>query len=236
MFGLIPVALAFITRKNLTENPDFIRNAEARKVHHHHRIPNLKQLFITPRIAWQTIGIMLMAMVEEAGYDGIISWMPSMMQKKLHTNVTNSSLWMISTIIGFTLGAIVFGKLLDKKGPRIAFSTFFIISAISVFAIPLSFNAITLVIAATVVGFFVAATYSGYGVLVSRLYPMNIRVTANNLIENVGSCIGGLAPMAIGFMMQYSSIMMIMIMLSLMFIVSLAVMWSIPNLKKLSKV
>ncbi|URL61039.1 MFS transporter [Acetilactobacillus jinshanensis] len=234
LFGLIPVALAFITRKNLNENPDFLKNVRERRLHHHHRIPNLKRLFETPKIAWQTIAIMIMAMVEEAGYDGLLSWLPSMMQKQLHVSVTDSSLWTIATVIGVGAGAIAFGKLMDAKGARFAFTTFFIASAISVYAIPMSFNAITLIIAATIVGFFVTATYSGYGVVISRLYPMDIRATANSFIENMGTLFGGFAPMAIGFMMQYSSIKMIMLMLSLMFILSLVVMLSIPNLKKLS--
>ena len=143
------------------------------------------------------------------------------------------------TIIGTTLGMIVFGKIMDRWGPRWAFSLFLIGAALVVYTIVMSDSSLTLLLAATLVGFFAGATYSGYGTIVSSLYPMEIRVTANNLIMSAGKAIGGFSPVLIGFLMDYYSLFSVMACLSGLYILSLIMMFSIPNLKnfneKLSK-
>lgn len=233
LFGLIPVVLAYYVRRHLKENPRFIDDVNERKRKHQQRA-RFSELFKTPRIAYQTVAIIVMALVESAGYYGLMSWLPSIMQKQMHLNISKSSLWMIVTIIGVTLGMIVFGKIMDNWGPIIAFSIFLVSAAAVMYLFTLAFNAITLMLAAAVVGFFAGGTYSGFGVVISHLYPMNIRVTANSFIESTGKAIGGLSPIVIGFLMDKYSLTTIMLCLSVLYLISLTVMFTIPNLKRTS--
>ncbi|URL61383.1 MFS transporter [uncultured bacterium] len=230
LFGLIPIVLAFFVRLNLKENPKFVHNAKALKKTHQKRVP-FSRLFATPKIAWQTIAIIMMVVVEAAGYYGVLNWMPSIMQQKLHISITKSSLWMIVTIVGISLGMVVFSKIMDKWGPRWAFTIFLVGAAIFMYTIVMANNGITLLIASTLVGFFAGATYTGFGVIVSKLYPMNIRVTANSFIMSCGKAIGGFSPVVIGYLMDHYSLMAIVVFLSVLYVISLFAMLSIKNLR-----
>ena len=232
LFGLIPVILAYLVRKHLKENPAFIDNIKKRKLTRHTRRARFSELFSSPRITYQTIAIIFMSLVESAGYYGLMNWLPSIMQKQMHLSISKSSLWMILTIIGVTLGMIVFGKIIDEYGPKIAFSIFLISAAVVMYTFTLAFNALTLMLAATVVGFFAGGTYSGFGVIISKLYPMDIRVTANSFIESTGKAIGGFSPLIIGLLMDKYSLTTIMLCLSVLYLLSLTIMFTIPNLKR----
>src|SRR5699024_12637172 len=62
----------------------------------------------------------------------------SIMQQKLGLTVAGSSVWMIATIIGMSIGMLTFGSILDYFGPRRAFGIFLLASAIAVFSITLA--------------------------------------------------------------------------------------------------
>lgn len=74
--------------------------------------------------------------------------------KQLNLNVSNSSLWMISTIIGMSIGMMTFGSIFDYFGPRRAFAIFLIGSALMVYTLSLAQNMTMLLIIGAVVGFF----------------------------------------------------------------------------------
>ena len=230
LVGLIPVVLAYLTRRNLKENPNFIINAKRRKQRKHQT--SIKELFKTPALTYQTLAIVSMVAVECFGYYGIMNWLPTIMQKQLHISASKSSVWMIVTIVGITLGMIAFGKIMDYWGPRTAFTIYLIVAACTVYLITAATGAITLLLASTLVGFFAGGTYSGFGAMISRLYPMRIRVTANGFIVSLGKAIGGLSPIIIGFIMDHYSLMAVMITLSVLYILSLIIVLSIKNLKR----
>lgn len=228
VFGLVPVALIYFIRRHLHESHAFL-TAQA------HREPGkLRQLFATPRLAYQTGALMVMTTVQIAGYYGLMNWLPSIMQKRLGLTVSGSSLWMIATIIGMSLGMLVFGHVLDQLGPRLAFAIFLIAAAIALFGILLTTNRLTLLVAGATLGFFSDGMYGGYGAMVSRLYPTEIRTTANNCIVNVGRLIGGFSSVIIGFLMDHGTLLMVMGFLSCLYLISLAAMLSIPNLRHLT--
>ncbi|MGL5900232.1 MAG: MFS transporter, partial [Lactobacillaceae bacterium] len=229
--GLIPVVLAFLVRKHLQESPIFLaskQNAENKE-----KI-SLSELFTTGKQSYQTIALMFMVVVQIAGYFGLMNWLPTIMQKQLKINVSGSSIWMIATIIGMSIGMMTFGTILDRLGPRMAYSIFLIGSAISVFLITLTFNEATLILAGAVLGFFSNGMFGGYGAIISRLYPTHIRATANNLIVNVGRAIGGFSSVVIGFLMEHYNLLITMSFLSALYFCSLAVMFTIPALKGLN--
>lgn len=234
VFGLVPVGLTYFIRRHLHESDEFIaaRKAEVDPK----KTVRISALFKTPKLAYQTIALMVMVVVQIAGYFGLMNWLPSIMQQKLGLSVSGSSVWMIATIVGMSIGMMTFGSILDYFGPRRAFGIFLIASAIAVFGITLAFNQITLLIAGAILGFFSNGMFGGYGAVISRLYPTEIRSTANNVIVNVGRAIGGFSSVAIGFLMDHYSLMVVMGFLAVLYLISFVTMLTIPNLKRLGQV
>ena len=231
LIGIIPIFFAFIIRRNLKESQEFIDTMQRKdrpKV-------SIKKLFATPRLAWQTGALIVMVIVQIAGYYGLINWLPSIMQKQLGLSVSKSALWTIVTFVGMSIGMMTFGTILDKFGPRKAFGMFLLIAAVAVYGITFAFNAATLLLAATVLGFFSNGMYCGYGVIISRLYHIEIRSTANNFIMGCGRAIGGFSPAVIGLLMENHSLLLIMGTLSVLYLISFSAMMSIPGLRNMQQ-
>ena len=76
--------------------------------------------------------------------------------------------------------------------------------------------------------------FGGYGAIISRLYPTEIRSTANNIIMNVGRAIGGFSSVAIGLLMDHFNLAVTMGFLSALYVISFIVMISLPGLRQLS--
>jgi MFS family permease len=226
LFGIIPVFIIFFIRRHLKESDTFIK---ASKEKH----GSVKELFETPKIAYQTFALMIMAIVQIAGYFGLMNWLPTIMQKQMNLQVASST-WMIATILGMCAGMFTFGWILDTLGPRLAFGIFLVCSAIGVFVLTLPNNMLTLVIAGAIVGYFSNGMFAGYGAVVSHLYPTEIRATANNVIMNTGRCIGGFSSLAIGWILDNHNVMTVMIFISALYVISLVAMLSISNLRQVN--
>lgn len=234
LFGLIPVLLTYFIRRHVHESEEFLQvkqqqQTSVQKV-------SVLALFQTPQRTYQTLALMLMVIVQIAGYFGLMNWLPSIMQKRLGLSISGSSLWMITTIVGMSIGMMTFGKILDYFGPRRAFGIFLLASALSVFGITLAFNQITLLLAGAILGFFSNGMFGGYGAVISRLYPTAIRSTANNVIVNVGRAIGGFSSVVIGFLMDNYSLLVVMSFLSILYVISFLTMLSIPSFRHLGKI
>ncbi|MCL8494937.1 MFS transporter [Apilactobacillus sp. F1] len=228
LFGLIPVALAYFIRRHLKESP--VYEAEVKK---NNKLPHVSfsELFKTPQLAWQTIVITIMVIVENAGYYGLMIWLPTIMQKQLHVSISKSSLWMIATIVGISLGMISFGYIMDKIGPRVAFAFFILSAAVAIYGIAIAHSAMTLLVFSALAGFFAAGFYGGFGAIISRLYPTNIRTTANNMIMAIGKSVGGFSPVLMGLLMAKFSLIQIMVFMSLMYLVAVIAMLTLKKLR-----
>lgn len=227
VIGVLPVLLVLVIRHGLKE-PETFQAAKATK-----KATKLRNLFETKQLTWQTIGLSTMVTVQIAGYFGLMNWLPSIMQAQLGLSVSGSSLWMVSTIVGMSLGMLTFGIIMDKLGPRTAFTLFLICSALSVFLLVLARSQWSLVAAAVVVGYFINGMYGGYGAIISSLYPTEIRATANNFIMNLGRAVGGFSSIIIGFLMDHYQLSAVIIFLSSIYLVSLVVLWTLTGVKEL---
>jgi MFS family permease len=230
VIGVLPVILVLFIRRGLKEPEAFQTSSKEKK-----RSGDFSLLFKDMKTAWQTIGLSLMVMVQIAGYFGLMNWLPSIMQKQLGLSVSGSSMWMICTILGMSFGMLTFGNVMDKFGIRISFVIFLICSALSVFLIVLAKGEWSLLVSTVIVGYFINGMYGGYGAIISRLYPTEIRATANNFIMNIGRAVGGFSSIIIGFLMDNYSLMVVVIFLSIIYVFSLCVMLSISGLRKLEK-
>lgn len=192
LFGFLPIAMIlwsqfFVNEKTITERDTETASTQKTKT----TKPQIRELFETSALRRLTISLMIMATVQIAGYFGMMNWLPTMMQTQLGVSVSDSSAWMIATIIGMCIGMFVFGQLIDRIGPRKSFGLFLICSAVSVYLFTLSNTQVTMILGGAIVGFFVNGMFSGYAAVTTLLYPQRIRTIANNTILNVGRAIGG---------------------------------------------
>lgn len=224
LFGLVPVVLTVFIQKHLKESDSF----KAIKTENKGKISDL---FKTRQLTHQTLILMWMAIVQIAGYFGLMNWLPTIMQKKLNLTVAGSSSWMIATIIGMSLGMLTFGQILDKLGPKVAFGLFLIASSLAVYVLTIPTTLASLTLVGAVVGYFSNGMFTGYGAVVSRLYPPEVRATANNVIMNTGRCIGGFSSIVIGFILAHYSIMTVMLFISVLYILSFLAMLTVKNLR-----
>lgn len=232
LLGVIPVILTYFLRRHVKETPDFI--AAQKKENSSKNKPSFKQLFNTPHKAAQTLGLMVMTIIQIAGYFGLMNWLPVIVQKQQGLSVSGSSLWMVSTILGMSIGMVVFGQAMDKFGPRISFAIFLLGSASVMFAILFARTNASMLFIGAIIGFFSNGMFGGYGAVISQLYPTEIRSTANNLIMNVGRAIGGFSSVAIGLLMDHFNLGVTMGFLSALYIISFIVMMSLPGFRQLT--
>ena len=231
LFGVVPVVLTYFVRRHVKESEEFLA-AHKRAEETSEKI-SFGRLFETPHLALQTLGLMLMTIVQIAGYFGLMNWLPSIVQKKQGLSVSGSSYWMIATIIGMSIGMMVFGTIMDKIGPRWAFGIFLLGSAVVVFAIVNVTSYWAILLAGALTGFFSNGMFGGYGAVISQLYPTEIRSTANNLIMNTGRAIGGFSSVIIGVLMDHYNLYVVMGFLSALYIISFLVMISLPGLREI---
>lgn len=231
LFGVVPVVLTYFVRRHVKESDEFL--AAHKKAEERSEKISFSRLFETPRLALQTLGLMLMTIVQIAGYFGLMNWLPSIVQKKQGMSVSGSSYWMIATIVGMSIGMMVFGTIMDKIGPRWAFGIFLLGSAVVVFAIVNVTSYWAMLLAGALTGFFSNGMFGGYGAVISQLYPTEIRSTANNLIMNTGRAIGGFSSVIIGALMDHYNLYVVMGFLSALYIISFLVMITLPGLKEI---
>ncbi|MFJ5624351.1 MFS transporter [Peribacillus loiseleuriae] len=227
--GVLPVIFAFIVRKNLDESPEWVEAQKQKKFVSKQEKGKLLQLFETPRTAMTTISLAIMATVQIAGYNGLMIWLPSMLQQSQGLSVSSSALWTISTAVGMIIGMLTFGQFMDRFGAKRAFGIFLLASACAVFLYSYAEGSVGVLIGGAIVGFFSNGMFAGYGALISSYYPVQIRSTATNTIFNFGRAIGGLSPILVGYILQSYDMTVAMTYLAVLYIISFVVMLSLKN-------
>ena len=230
LFGFLPVAMIiwahfFVDADAITE-----RGAEDQSLVEQDK-PRIKELFATPELRRLTLSLMVMATVQIAGYFGMMNWLPTMMQTQLGISVSDSSQWMIATIVGMCIGMFVFGQMLDRIGPRKSFGIFLGSSAVAVYLFTLANTTWMMILGGAIVGFFVNGMFTGYAAVTTLLYPQRIRTIANNTILNIGRAVGGFSSVIIGMILEQSGVLMVMLFLASLYVISLITMLSIPDLR-----
>ncbi|MFJ7982918.1 MFS transporter [Lysinibacillus xylanilyticus] len=227
--GVVPVIFAFIVRKNLEESPEWLAAQKNKKIEKQHEKGKLAQLFKTPQTSMTTITLIVMATVQIAGYNGLMIWLPSMLQKSQGLSVSSSALWTISTAVGMIIGMLTFGRFMDRFGAKRAFGFFLLASACAVFLYSYATGGVAILIGGAIVGFFSNGMFAGYGALISSFYPVQIRSTATNTIFNFGRAIGGFSPIFVGYILQSYDMTIVMIYLATLYCISFIVMLTLKK-------
>lgn len=228
--GVIPVIFAFFVRRNLKESPQWL--AARKRKPSIEKKGKLLQLVNTPRTAFTTISLAIMATVQIAGYNGLMIWLPSMLQKSQGLSVSSSALWTISTAVGMIIGMLIFGRFIDKFGLKASYGTFLIASAMAVFFYAYATSSTAVLVGGAIVGFFSNGMFAGYGALISRYYRVDVRSTATNSIFNFGRALGGLSPILVGYILQHANMSVAMMYLAGLYCVSFLVMLSLSDGKE----
>ncbi|MGX7107622.1 MFS transporter [Hutsoniella sourekii] len=228
LFGFAPLLIVAYMKWGLEDEAVFYPSAKSQASDNK---PGLSVLFKDKATSYQTLVLMAMATVQIAGYFGMMNWLPTMMQELTGASVQNSSIWMVATILGMSLGMVVFGRGLDYFGPRLMFGLYLVASAVSVYLFAMITHPAGMVLGGAMMGFFVNGMFPGYGAVVSRLYPKEVQSLANNLILNVGRAVGGFSSMAIGFLMEQGGVSVVMIFLASLYLISFLLMLTVPGLK-----
>jgi MFS family permease len=223
--GLVPVIFAFIVRKKLDESPEWLASQKKKQLVQ--KQGKLKQLFATPRTTGTTIALAIMATVQIAGYNGLMIWLPSMLQQSQGLSVSSSALWTISTAAGMIAGMLTFGQFMDRFGMKRSYGIFLVASAVAVFFYSYASGSTGLLIGGAIVGFFSNGMFAGYGALISKYYSVEIRSTATNTIFNFGRALGGLSPILVGYILQHSNVTVAMTYLGLLYCISFIAMVSL---------
>lgn len=219
LVGLVPVALAAFVRFNLSEAPIY-------------KTSRLDYKEALSDNLYLTFALCVMATIQIAGYFGMMNWLPKMAEQSLNLSKSSASYWMISTILGMSIGMYIFGKIFDKFGPRLSYGIYLIGSATLVFLFAFVQNYTQLLAIGFVIGFFSNGMFAGYGALVNIIYPANVSSSANNLIINIGRAVGGFSAVIIGILLDfYNSVFVVMSFLSILYLISFCMMLSLKELK-----
>lgn len=227
--GVVPVIFAFIVRENLDESPEWLEAQKLKKASNKREKNKLGQLFNSSKTTFTTIALMIMATVQIAGYNGLMIWLPSMLQQSQGLSVSGSALWTISTAVGMIIGMLTFGQFLDRFGTKRAFGIFLLASACAVFIYAYATGSAGVLIGGAIVGFFSNGMFAGYGALIGGLYPTEIRSTATNTIFNFGRAVGGFSPILVGYILQNYDMKMAMLYLAGLYIISFVMMLTLKK-------
>ncbi|MEB7773384.1 MFS transporter [Kurthia gibsonii] len=227
--GVVPVIFAFIVRKNLDESPEWLEAQKLKKASNKREKNKLGQLFNSSKTTFTTIALMIMATVQIAGYNGLMIWLPSMLQQSQGLSVSGSALWTISTAVGMIIGMLTFGQFLDRFGTKRTFGIFLLASVCAVFIYAYATGSAGVLIGGAIVGFFSNGMFAGYGALIGGLYPTEIRSTATNTIFNFGRAVGGFSPILVGYILQNYDMKMAMLYLAGLYIISFVMMLTLKK-------
>jgi benzoate transport len=229
--GALPALFAWWSRKSLDEPEIWKQMRENRKNSNQKKVP-IKQLFETPKKVGITIGLIIATGVQNFGFYGIMTWMPTMLAKERGYSINQTSYWTFFTISGMIVGTFIFGYLVEKWGRKPAFITFQIIAAISVWVFFKQTEMSIILIVGAFMGFFVNGMMGGYGTLLAEHYSTEVRATAQNFIFNTGRMLGGFAPLIIGYLALHHSLSTAMSLISAVYVLAaLAFIFLIPETK-----
>ncbi|MFJ4651904.1 MFS transporter [Nocardia sp. NPDC088792] len=195
--GVVPAILAYGFRRRIEEPAMFTRSE--------HKSAPLRELWRDTRTSKSSLALIVLTSVQNFGYFGLMTWLPTYLAKHFHYSLTKSATWTAVTVLGMAAGILVFGHLADRFGRRPALCAYQIGAAASVIAYSQLTSSGALLIGGAIMGFFVNGMLGGYGALLAELYPTEARATAENVLFNIGRGVGGFGPWLIGVLIAHYS-------------------------------
>lgn len=225
--GIVPAIIAILIRVFVPEPPLYLKHRETAKEH-----GSIRQLFSTPERVRFSIAIIILCTVQNCGYFGIMTWLPSYLNTELNLSLNTTGIWTAVTVLGMMLGISVFGFLADHLGRRPAFWIFQIGAAIMVVVYSQLKDPNALLIGGFFMGMFANGMIGGYGALISELFPTELRATAQTALYNTGRFIGGgLGPVVIAAIATGHGFGFALAAIASIYIIAFITMFFIPEKK-----
>ncbi|CAM3852954.1 MFS transporter [Rahnella bruchi] len=203
LVGLLPALASFLIRRTMGEPEAFVKQTASNN--DGSLFSRIKLLFRDRATTKASIGILILCSVQNFGYYGLMIWMPSYLSKNFGFSLTKSGLWTAVTVVGMTFGIWLFGMLSDRF-PRWKIFLIYQVGAVIMVVCYAQLTDPTLMLfAGALMGMFVNGMIGGYGGLISDLYPVRVRATAQNLLFNLGRGVGGFGPLVIGMLVAQVS-------------------------------
>ncbi|MCU1640745.1 MAG: major facilitator transporter [Nocardia sp.] len=193
--GVLPAVIAYLFRRKIGEPAMFTAAT-------HKSVP-ISELWRDRATVKISLGLIVLTSVQNFGYFGLMTWLPSYLAKHLHYGLTKTATWTSVTVLGMAVGIVVFGWIADRFGRRPALCGFQLGAAISVVAYSQLTSSGALLIGGAIMGFFVNGMLGGYGALLAELFPTEARATAENVLFNIGRGVGGFGPWLIGLLIAH---------------------------------
>lgn len=244
LIGITPALLAFYVRYKLPEspmwnervkkkrekpNPGNIFNPEAQTfVQKDDDGFSLAQIFKRKYIRFTAV-FLVIAIVAEMGYWGVMIWLPTALQVEYHVSFVHTIYILLGTDLMVIAGMLVFGLISDIVGRRIAISLGFIGITFAALMFALARSSTQAMYASFAMGFFINSYFTIFGALFSEPFPTAARSTAVNFIFNTGRGFGGIAPLLIGIFAPVFKISGVIGMFASLFIIAAVVIWAIPE-------
>jgi MFS family permease len=220
LIGIFPAVVAYLIRRTLHEPELFVRDSRTRAPQ-----SSLRLLVKDAATIKLSFGMAVLCSVQNFGYYGVMIWLPNYLSNRFGLALTQTAEWTVATILGMSLGLVVFGQIADRIGRRTAFFIYMAGAAAMVLYYSRLSDPTELFYAGIVMGFFVNGMIGGYGALMSELYPTAARATAQNVLFNLGRAVGGFGPLLVGLVASTHGFEFAITVLAALYLVDLATMW-----------
>ena len=219
--GILPAAAAFLIRRRLHEPALFERR------HSRSEAQSLRLLVADGATAKISLGMVILCSVQNFGYYGVMIWLPNYLNTRFHYGLTQTSAWVVVTILGMGAGIWMFGMLADRIGRRPSFLGYMLGAAVMVVVYAQLTTAGALLIGGAVMGFFINGMLGGYGALMSELYPTAARATAQNVLFNIGRFVGGFGPVVVGTIAGKHGFPAAVSLLAVLYVIDMVALWAL---------
>jgi MFS family permease len=139
------------------------------------------------------------------GYWGLFTWIPAYLSLPVAEggrglDLMKTTAWLVVMGVGKWLGYALFGFFADSVGRRRSYVTYLLVAAALVPLYGITKSPAALLVLGPLVAFFGTGFFSGFGAIVSELFPTEVRATAVGLSDKGGCGLSAAAPAVVGLM------------------------------------
>jgi Arabinose efflux permease len=180
----------------------------------------------------------LFAAFAQLGYWGLFTWLPTFLSTPPEAggagmDIVKTSGWVFVMQIGALIGYTGFGFVSDRYGRKAAFALFMLVAAILVPIYGSLRSPMLLFLCGPLIGCFGSGYFSGFGAMLSELFPTKQRGAGLGFVYNMGRGASALAPIIIGTLADTFGIGTALFITSFFLCCALCVLYFLPETKGL---